>query len=121
LTPLEPAPVAALEIVTRRADVRPDTGATAERASMDAPRILDAAVPLREPRSASRFEPLDDADAWPGAGVAHETRPVVRVSIGRIEVRAVTAPAAPVRPAAPPRTGVPSLEEYLRARNGTTR
>jgi hypothetical protein len=60
-------------------------------------------------------------ETWPGPGVGGESRPIVRVSIGRIEVRAATTPAAPVRPAASPRTGAPSLEEYLRARNGTTR
>jgi hypothetical protein len=57
-------------------------------------------------------------DLTPGPGAA---RPIVRVSIGRIEVRAVPArrPAerrAPERPSA-----APSLEEYLRARNGTGR
>jgi hypothetical protein len=49
-----------------------------------------------------------------------ESAPVVQVSIGRIEVRAVTAPASPPakRAPSPPDTRL-SLEEYLR--NGKTR
>jgi hypothetical protein len=48
-------------------------------------------------------------------------RPVVHVSIGRIEVRAVSPPVQPTpqRPRAP--TAAPSLEAYLRARNGGSR
>ena len=43
--------------------------------------------------------------------------PVVRVTIGRIEVRAVNAPAPPARRATPP-TPKLSLEDYLLSRNG---
>jgi len=55
-----------------------------------------------------------------------ESRPVIRVTIGRIEVRAVAAPAPPPRSQASVRTPAirdqtPTLEEYLRARNGRSR
>ena len=51
-------------------------------------------------------------------GMNARTAPVVRVSIGRIEVRAVTAPAAAPLPRATPRVAGPSLEEYLKERSG---
>jgi len=44
---------------------------------------------------------------------------IVKVTIGRVEVRAVTPPVAPPRRAAV-RTA-PSLEEYLERRHGVTR
>jgi hypothetical protein len=47
--------------------------------------------------------------------------PIVRVSIGRIEVRAMTAPAPRPRSEATRRSTAPSLDDYLRARNGTGR
>ena len=60
----------------------------------------------------------DDRLAWPDdRPPSRAAAPIIRVSIGRIDVRAVTPPAEPVRRAAPARTGTPSLEEYLRARN----
>lgn len=43
--------------------------------------------------------------------------PIVRISIGRIEVRAVTPPQVPSRPAPPRKPQGPSLEEYLRPRS----
>jgi hypothetical protein len=48
-------------------------------------------------------------------------QPIVHVSIGRIEVRAVTPPPLAVRTAPPTPDPAPSLEMYLRARNGTGR
>jgi hypothetical protein len=59
-----------------------------------------------------------DEDRWRPAP-STRAGPIVRVSIGRIEVRAVSAPAPPRRAAAAPRSAAPSLEEYLRARNGS--
>jgi hypothetical protein len=53
---------------------------------------------------------------------AHDARffaaPEIRVTIGRIEVRAITPPAVSQSPAAP-RTPKISLDDYLRSRNGT--
>ena len=43
--------------------------------------------------------------------------PIIRVTIGRIDVRLV-APARPLMPSVPSRKPMLSLEEYLRARNG---
>ena len=44
--------------------------------------------------------------------------PEIRVTIGRIEIRAITPPAVSQSPAAP-RTPKISLDDYLRSRNGT--
>ncbi len=51
-----------------------------------------------------------------------EQSPVVRVSIGRVEVHSAAPPSAPVRPASPRRVttspkAVRSLDDYLRGRN----
>jgi hypothetical protein len=51
----------------------------------------------------------DDNDALP-------TPPPIQVSIGRIEIRATTAPPAP--PAKPRPKGIMSLDDYLRRRRG---
>lgn len=55
--------------------------------------------------------------AWEEGPVGQASEPTVRVTIGRIEVRA-TAPAPPPTPAARPTGPRLSLEEYLRRRNG---
>ena len=54
------------------------------------------------------------------AALAEQARPIVQVTIGRIEVRAVSSPPAPQPEPAPagPRVG---LEDYLRERNGGRR
>jgi hypothetical protein len=52
---------------------------------------------------------------------APSERPVVHVSIGRIEVRAVTPPVQPTPQRPPAPTAAPALEAYLRARNGGSR
>jgi hypothetical protein len=45
--------------------------------------------------------------------------PVIRVTIGRVEVRAVTTGAPPTAAPRPERPAAsPSLEEYLKGRNG---
>lgn len=49
-----------------------------------------------------------------------QAAPVIRVTIGRIDVRAVTQAAPPARRATPPAPKL-SLEDYLRARNGGKR
>jgi hypothetical protein len=50
------------------------------------------------------------------AAAAPPAAPIVEVTIGRVEVRAVTAPSAsPRRRTAPT---APSLDDYLRARGG---
>ncbi|HEX8291579.1 MAG TPA: hypothetical protein VF570_07490, partial [Pyrinomonadaceae bacterium] len=56
------------------------------------------------------------------AGVTPSTPPTIEVNIGRIEVRAVTPPAAPAPPTRerrePPKM---SLDDYLRAQGGGPR
>jgi hypothetical protein len=58
------------------------------------------------------------AQAWPQlAPRSHETEPsapIVRVFIGRIDVRAVAPPPVAARPAPPPTEERLSLAEYLR-------
>lgn len=47
-----------------------------------------------------------------------QAAPVIRVTIGRVDVRAVNAPARPVRRVAMPGAPKLSLEDYLRSRSG---
>lgn len=47
-------------------------------------------------------------------------RPIIRVTIGRIDVRAVPPPAPPQQPPPPPAPGL-SLDDYLKERNGGER
>ncbi|HVB59566.1 MAG TPA: hypothetical protein VNE61_00105 [Ktedonobacteraceae bacterium] len=51
---------------------------------------------------------------------ANESEPVIRVSIGRVEVRATTSPAAPVRKRAASTAPALSLSDYLKRRKGGT-
>jgi hypothetical protein len=70
-------------------------------------------------RAVARASPLAPAPrpAAPHQSQAADAAPIVRVTIGRIEVRAVTspAPAVPRSPAAPARRAGIALEDYLRS------
>jgi hypothetical protein len=93
------------------------------------------ATSAADPRSA-RTPPAGPGQMWPQAAAQREwaaspeqplvareqpAPPTIHVSIGRIEVRAVTAPAPQQqRPAAPAPPKL-SLDEYLRAQNGAKR
>jgi hypothetical protein len=75
------------------------------------------------PRSALRRDPLvplrsgsPRAEAQALAGSPPAAEPTIRVSIGRVEVRA-TAPTPPPAPAARPAGPRLTLEEYVRRRN----
>jgi hypothetical protein len=86
-------------------------------------RGLSSPVPAADPGVVVRLRPsmapdLDHPAARPGG--PGWLRPVVRVSIGRIDVRAVQPPVAAERRPAHAPTAAPSLEDYLRARNGRT-
>jgi len=72
------------------------------------PALREAPVPprLASPRAGVRAE----------AGASPVAEPTIRVTIGRIEVRA-TAPAPPPVPAARPAGPRLTLEEYLRRRS----
>lgn len=61
--------------------------------------------------------PLDRSAAWTGEQKAPAALPTIRVTIGRIEVRAISTP-APARPRAAPPPARLSLEDYLRLRSG---
>lgn len=73
-------------------------------------------APERENVSFERAERFrKDAQTQAASGSAA----MIRVNIGRIEVRAITPPAAPARPPQRARSGpLLSLEDYLRQRNG---
>jgi hypothetical protein len=90
-----PAPFMPLVSITRRAP-----------AADGHPPLLDQSD-LAEPDHPDRAGPGQPADA----------QPTIRVTIGRVEIRAVVQPpvARPTRPA--PR---PSLDEYLRSRRGSS-
>jgi hypothetical protein len=97
------------------------------RAQSAVPRSLEPRVSLgADPdtragptRAVARASPLAPAPrpAAPHQSQAADAAPIVRVTIGRIEVRAVTspAPAVPRSPAAPARRAGIALEDYLRS------
>jgi hypothetical protein len=66
---------------------------------------------LGEAKTATAPDPLRQ---FPQA----ETAPVIKVTIGRIEVRAVSAPVPPTAPAKAPPRPVMSLDDYLQRRKG---
>ena len=78
--------------------------------------IGSVATPLLRPRE--ERAPRWAADLPPRGSGEGSPAPIVRISIGRIEVRAVapSGPGAP-RPAPAPKSTGPSLEEYLRPRS----
>jgi hypothetical protein len=57
------------------------------------------------------------APDWKRAAAPDPPAPTIRVTIGRVEVRAVTPTPAPSRKPARPAPRM-SLDEYLRAQNG---
>lgn len=79
-------------------------------------RIVSRLVPfiprLEPPRLVSEAEDSVDAKIFP----SEEQSPAVRISIGRIEVRAVTQPSLPAQPVVPNRPQM-TLDEYLLRRN----
>jgi hypothetical protein len=117
-----------VRVMSRReaAPMREEAG-TADRASSegsvsprspDASRGTEAQGPIRG--SAFQLQAGREAAAPLPAALESSSAPVVQVTIGRIEVRAVTPPAPP-KPA--PARSVPamSLDEYLQRRNGGKR
>jgi hypothetical protein len=109
-TPTEPVQV--IRVVTTRPEAAPAAVAAA------APVPPHPRPPAIEPRIV-RAEPRRESDAPgrdPATGASEREGPIIRVSIGRIEVRAVTGPSVPPPP---PRWPVPAplgIEEYLRQR-----
>lgn len=71
-------------------------------------------------RAVDRYAVVPPITRGAPAAVAAESpaaAPVIRVTIGRIDVRALPAPARPVPSPAAPRPPTPSLDGYLRSRN----
>ncbi len=84
---------------------------------------VEEASPRSEQSTATRARKAADTgsviamhDAGSAAGQADESPRTIRVSIGRIEVRALMTPPAPRRIAPPSQSS--SLDEYLRSRRG---
>jgi hypothetical protein len=93
-----------------------------------------APLPVDKPHDGNRHRPIAARaalDPQPSARTRAEARlaapepaenmPVIRVSIGRIDVHAASAPARPSPPQSAPRTPRLTLDEYLRARNEGSR
>lgn len=78
-----------------------------------------SALPARVPRLAPAALQAAQAGAGRRAAPDAPPQPVIQVTIGRLEVRAVQASQAP--PAARPRQSPTSLDDYLAQRNGAGR
>ena len=78
------------------------------------PVLAAPAPPAREPAGAERREPRRRAADTMGAG---QDRPIVQITIGRVEVHAEK-PTLDVPRSRPPQRPKVSLEEFLRRRNG---
>jgi hypothetical protein len=73
----------------------------------------------KRPAAARRRTTADGSDSRAGeaAGEGETAAPVIRVTIGRVDVRAVNAPAPPARRETTPAPKL-TLEDYLRSRSG---
>lgn len=94
---------------------QPVTGITSESAGRPTSRAAISVETLRAHPATTLYQ---EREAWP---INRPTplpapEPVVQVTIGRIEVRAVPTPATPTRPAVQPAS--PGLNEYLRRSSG---
>src|SRR5262249_10577065 len=86
-----------------------------ERSGLTDQSRRDAPAPMIiRPQTAPRD---DESNSRASEATNDNPRPIIRVTIGRIDVRAVNAPPPPVRRETPP-TPKLSLEEYLRSRSG---
>lgn len=96
---------------------RSPAGRSSRGAEVSRRLVLEARVDGTAPNGQTRSGVATSDDRWlPVPSPA--ARPTVRVSIGRIEVRAVMPPPAPARRPAPEPSLAPALSDYLRARNG---
>ncbi len=86
------------------------------RASQPLSPLPDRARIVVQPQVATRRPSPDSSRAVVNSASASEP-PAIHVTIGRVEVRAITAPAPPRSPA-PPAPPKISLDEYLKQRNG---
>jgi hypothetical protein len=103
------------------AAIRPSFWAQGDAPTSAAPRVsLDSENIDRAPRAEVAPRLDRDRHSESARDGARAAEPAIRVTIGRIDVRAITAPAqasAPARMAAAPRR-LRTLDDYLRARNG---
>jgi hypothetical protein len=95
-----------------------EPGSVAPRTQVEFSPVKELPSLIGTPTSISPDQPgarLDNARREPQQASA--PAPVIKVSIGRIDVRAVTPPASTTPQKASPARTQPSLEEYLQARN----
>jgi len=104
-----------------REDLHPSPPKEAEapqrphRYDLEPPRVAAPASPrVREPERIRR-EPTRTA---PPSGIAQKSEPDIQITIGRIEVRATSAPAAPRRGRA---RAVMTIDDYIAKRDGKER
>lgn len=86
--------------------------------NLRSPRASTPATIIAQPRRISRIEPAAPALAEPI--VTQEAAPLIRVTIGRVEVRAILSPPPAPRPTIRPSPTL-SLEDYLKQREGGKR
>lgn len=112
LAPEAVLPPAADPASKRPQDIPEKLPAREDQPALAAPSVIRPRP--KEPEAPAPPLRAPEADATAG--------PIIRVTIGRVEVRA-TAPAAPAasRPAPPPRRPALSLDNYLQQRNGGRR
>jgi hypothetical protein len=119
ITPLPPTP----ESVLPQTQVAPDEGAKPGLTVLadQSWRAKAGSLVVRPQVARAGQAERRDAITSEAAKVTSEaSAPVIRVTIGRIDVRAVNAPAPPAQRATPPAPKL-SLEEYLRSRGGRKR
>ncbi|TQF08880.1 hypothetical protein FJV41_47570 [Myxococcus llanfairpwllgwyngyllgogerychwyrndrobwllllantysiliogogogochensis] len=97
-------------------DARPVTSAVGRARALSV--ALETSAPAPSARSSTGTTRQESAESPASRNTSQApAEPVIQVTIGRIEVRAVT-PAAPARSAPTRPSPSPSLEEYLARRNG---
>ena len=82
------------------------------------PPVLRIAALASQKKSPNVVHPEIKPAAFPSIPLPSSSEPpAIHVTIGRVEVRAIIAPTAPPKVAAPPTSKI-SLEDYLKQRNG---
>lgn len=124
---LQPQPTLEVDVSLLEPRIRSSPSSLAERSTQASgsgdtvtPRLHESLLQLHRPSASGSAHP--SADRRADAPKSPPSPPTIRVTIGRIDVRAIMAPSPP-----PPRTELPkpgpdlTLDEYLRQRNGGRR
>jgi hypothetical protein len=99
-----------------RAPVGESEPGSGARANQPLSPLPDRARIVVQPQVATR-RPSPDSSRAVIASASSNDAPAIHVTIGRVEVRAITAPGPPRSPA-PPAAPKISLDDYLKRRNG---